>query len=131
MKKLLSIILSMVCVFVGVCFSGCEKTGPIPNGKYADTPSGNISYYTEDHGVEFYWEVKGDEAWHYTSNSLDYKAEIEKGENGEIYFRGYKWKSFLSSTQIGSETDYVVEYNETEKSITVEILQWSICDDAQ
>ena len=119
MKKLFSILLSVICSF---CFIGCQKTGPIPNGKYADTPSGYVSYYTENDGVEFYWEIKGDTAKHYASNALDYKAKIVEKEDGKIYFEGYKWKSFLSSIEMGSEDIYIVEYNETEKSITLSLL---------
>lgn len=124
MKKFLTIVLSALCLLCSFCFTACQK-GPIPNGKYADTPSGNVSYYTEDDGVEFYWEIKGDTAKHYTSRSLDFKAKIVE-KDGYIYFEGYKWKSLFSSIEIGSEDRYLVEYNETENSITVHSLQYSI-----
>ena len=124
MRKFLTIILSALCLLCSFCFTACQK-GPIPNGKYADTPSGNVSYYTEDDSVEFYWEIKGDTAKHYTSRALDFKAKIVE-KDGYIYFEGYKWKSLFSSIEMGSEDRYIVEYNETENSITVHSLQYSI-----
>ena len=125
MKKLLSILLAMVCVLCSFCFVGCVNKGPIPNGKYADMADGCTSCYTETDGVEFYWEIKGNTAKHYVSGGLEYKAKIVE-KDGQIYFEGYTWKYFFSSVECGREDRYIVEYNETENSITVNLLQYSI-----
>ena len=116
MKKLLSIMLAVMCVFCSFCFVGCQKTGPIPNGKYAMKLGTDYSYYSEEKHLDNYWEIKGDTATEYVSSAASYKAKIVE-KDGVIYFEGYKWKDFFTSIELGSENDYTVEYNAERKSI--------------
>ncbi|MBQ8296000.1 MAG: hypothetical protein IJX87_06170 [Clostridia bacterium] len=135
MKKLVK---TMALFFASVvcfcCFCGCEKTGPIPDGKYEyifpveDKTEGykvvSKYIYTEDKiKAESYWEIKGDEAWSYCSNDLTFKGKIVE-RDGKIYFEGYKWL-FVPSLLLGrwdmeGFTDvYPVEYDAEEKILTV------------
>ncbi|MBQ8295015.1 MAG: hypothetical protein IJX87_01120 [Clostridia bacterium] len=118
---------SVVCF---CCFCSCEKTGPIPDGKYEyifpveDKTDRYI--YTEDKiKAEVYWEIKGDEAWVYCSNSLTFKGKIVE-RDGKIYVEGYKWLSVFDLLlgewrMIGSTSVYSVEYDAEEKILTKEI----------
>lgn len=105
---------------VSCCYLfGCGKTGPIPNGKYAETPGLNVfTLYEGEKRIEFYWEIKGDQARYYVSAALTYKCNIVE-ENNSIYFEGYTWKSAFSSVEQGAEFKYEVLYDENARSITV------------
>lgn len=131
MKKILTGILAVVCLFTSVCFFGCKKKGPIPNGSYY-MQGEDIFVFTENsirttHGLE----IEGDTAQFWVSSYVYYKAKIVV-KDGEIYFEGYKWRDTLyfftscSTKKEGSEDDYKVRYDETEKSITLTLLDISL-----
>ena len=122
---------SVVCF---CCFCSCEKTGPIPDGKYEyifpveDKTEGykvvSKYIYTEDKiKAESYWEIKGGEAWSWGSNHNGFRGKIVE-RDGKIYFEGYKWLSVTSLLlgkwrMIGSTSVYSVEYDAEEKILTV------------
>ncbi len=125
MKKLLSIGLSVLLMLcMGVSLVGCKKAGPIPNGNYAFTGAVYTFTYTNGDIKDSYgWVIDGDTVERWVSGSCDYKAKIIK-KDGEIRFDGYKWRDFLDvllrkGQMSGSNHDYTVVYNKTEKSITL------------
>lgn len=131
MKKFLTSILAALCLFVSVCFVGCKKTGPLPNGSYGAVHSmpDNYFQFTENSiRNSCGWEIMGDTAELWISGYLDYKAKVVE-ENGKIYFKGYQWVDVLyfltacSTEKQGSETVYEVVYDETAKSITLTVVE--------
>ncbi|MBQ8295998.1 MAG: hypothetical protein IJX87_06160 [Clostridia bacterium] len=135
LAKVLALFFASVVCFC--CFCGCEKTGPIPDGKYdyigavidkTDIYGDKISKYIYTEGklkTDNYWEIKGDEAWGYCSNSLTYKGKIVE-RDGKIYVEGYKWLSVPDLLlgkwmMIGSTVVYLIEYNAEEKILTEEL----------
>ena len=119
MKKWLAILLGSILLLFS--FSGCEKTGPIPNGCYIfGVADENVFFlYEGDKNVHDpgCWEIEGDHAQRWTSGSIDYKAKIVE-RNGKIYFEGYKFRILFGER--GVEHVYGVEYDTIEKSITID-----------
>ncbi|MBQ8295586.1 MAG: hypothetical protein IJX87_04030, partial [Clostridia bacterium] len=78
LAKVLALFFASVVCFC--CFCGCEKTGPIPDGKYEciypikDETRKEYSYTEGKLKTDYYWEIKGDEAWGYASNDLYFKG---------------------------------------------------------
>ena len=123
MKKWLAMLLGGILLLFS--FSGCEKTGPIPNGKYIDNLDGKYIYAENSHS-QFYWEIDGDVAQSWGSGSSWYKGNIVEKE-GVIYFECYKWRSFidiiLGIKKRGADVIFIVDYNPEEKSITLTKIQ--------
>ena len=120
MKKILSLILCFLTLFfcAGCGEKEANSKGPIPNGDYCWTAKQgeNIFIYTESRIGDFFgWEIEGDEAIEWVSNSITYRAKIIE-RDGKIFFEGYKWKMLFVSGKMGSENIYEVIYDETEKS---------------
>ena len=141
LKRLLTIGVAVALMFcISLSFVGCKEEpviGPIPDGKYVYASSyGAEGYeyristyiYAENSDSEYYWEIEGDHASQYASNSLVFKAKIVN-KNEKIYFEGYQWDDFLhnlgnffmgkKAEKLGYTDIYPVEYNEQEKSITI------------
>ena len=125
LKKLLTIglaVLLMLCMSVSLV--GCNKTGPIPNGNYAFIGAVYTFEYTGGEIKDIYgWIIEGDEAEQWVSGVCTYKAKIVE-EDGVLRFDGYKWRNLLdvlfgNVEKQGSNHDYIVVYNETDKSITL------------
>ncbi len=134
-RKIISKILAvMLALCMSISFVGCEKTGPIPDGRYEPIDLQDSTYYVyaENSNYDYFWEIEGDTARKYGSNALSFKAKIVE-KNGKIYFEGYKWITIFhilgalfigeKPTKVGSTNIYLVEYNAEEKSITVELYQ--------
>ncbi len=125
LKKLLTIGLSVLLMFcMGISLVGCNKTGPIPNGNYAFIGAVYTFEYTGGEIKDIYgWIIEGDEAEQWVSGVCTYKAKIVE-EDGVLRFDGYKWRNLLdvlfgNVEKQGSNHDYIVVYNETDKSITL------------
>ena len=124
MKKSLSIVLSVVCLCMGVCFAGCDKTSVIPEGNYGRTKDNTVFVYTEgDIRNTYGWIIDGNTAEQWTSSVCVYKAKIIE-KDGEIIFDGYRWGDFLDAlfgnkSKQGSDHDYTVIYNEVNQSFTL------------
>ncbi len=126
MKKLFSVTLSVLCLII-FCFSGCNKSGPIPNGCYSvahsipENPLPENYFMRTERNIRdsFGWVIDGDIAEEWVSGSCEYKAKIVK-KNGKILFDGYRWRGFLDDKEgRGSDHDYIVVYNEVSGSITL------------
>lgn len=122
-KKLLIIglaVLLMLCMSISLV--SCQETGTIPSGNYVFTGDVYTFQYTTSSIKDIYgWIVDGDEVEQWVSGSCNYKAKIVE-KDGEIRFDGYKWRDFLGilfrkGEKNGSNHDYIVVYNETEKTI--------------
>ena len=116
MRKIFALFMTVI----SLCWlAGCKNKGPIPDGKYAETPGSNVFILHEDGSrIEFYFAIDGDKARYYVSAALTYKCNVVE-ENGKIYFEGYTWKNPFSSVVSGKEFTYEVLYDEAAKSITV------------
>ena len=117
LKKFAGKIALCAAVLVACFMFGCYQPGPIPDGYYLETPGSNCFIYQEDHS-EYYWEVKGNKAKYYASNSLMFKCNIIE-ENDKIYFEGYEWLEIIGCMRLGEVFKYEVQYDEETKSITL------------
>ena len=126
MKKLLKEFISTTLIFtflflITLNFEGCANYGLIPNGKYvlANYQDKDVfTLKTSETNDEFYWEIDGDFAQRCISGVIDYKCKIIE-DNGVLYFKGYTWSEIFSTKKLGSTTQYVVEYDDKSKSITL------------
>ena len=124
MKKLVTILLSSICVIGSMSFIGCDKTSVIPEGNYFVDGENNVFSYTESDIRDTYgWIIDGDTAEQWTSSQCLYKAKIIE-KDGEIIFDGYRWRDFWDTllgnkSKQGSDHDYTVIYDEVNRSITL------------
>lgn len=122
MKKLLRIFLFVLCLIFSFCFSACGEKGLIPEGNYVFTGDVYTFVYVDGEVRDTYgWIIDGDTAEQWVSGSCVYKASVIE-KDGEIRFDGYKWRDLLDilfrgGKKQGSNHDYIVVYNENEKSI--------------
>ena len=122
MKKAFAIFLSALCSVFSFCFVSCGEKRLIPDGNYAFTGAVYTFVYVDADVRDTYgWVIDGNTAERWVSGSCEYKAKvIEKG--GKIHFDGYKWRGFFdvlfgNGEKQGSNHDYIVIYDENEKSI--------------
>ncbi|MBQ8429400.1 MAG: hypothetical protein IJX30_04830 [Clostridia bacterium] len=125
MKKLLSAVLAYILILcMSVSLVGCQDAGLLPNGNYAFTGAVYTFVYIDADIKDTYgWVIEGDTAEQWVSGSCNYKAKIVE-RDGEIRFDGYKWRDLLDilfrdGKRQGSNHDYIVVYNEAERSITL------------
>lgn len=134
MKRFFAVMLSAVCLLVGVFFVGCEGKGPIPNGHYGPMnsipeeplPDLYFGFTKGDIRDSYGWVIDGDTAEAWVSGSCYYKAKIVEREDG-IYFEGYKWRDLLDilfrdGKRSGNTDVYQVVYDEGKRSIALALV---------